>query len=143
MIDTAVLRNRIEPLGRFDCYSGLWVLCAEWKCRLTCGTLIVSPEFISDGASIPRLLWSAVGPRFSADTFPAALAHDCLYASELVSREQADREFHRLLRAHGVCRFRAWLYLRAVRNCGGRVWRRHTPETIAAARLLVRIEGVQ
>lgn len=127
-----------QPTGHFDEKAGLWVLGRDWCVDLADGSaLVVLEGFASDGASIPRLLWPLVGPRYAPRTFPAALAHDALYASELLPRRQADDEFRRLLTVAGVSRFAARAYWCGVRAFGWAVWRRHTMTSVTAARLRV------
>jgi hypothetical protein len=129
-----------QPIGKFDDASGEWVLCESWLCRLSGGrTLYIRAGFVSDGASVPRFLWPVVGPRYAPATFAAALAHDAMYAAEIVSRADADNEFHRLLIMRGVGRHKACAYWLAVRLAGWAVWARHTPESVADARRFVSI----
>lgn len=129
-----------QPVGRFDAESGQWIAAQDWCCDLSDGSvLVIRSGFRSDGASIPRPLWPLVGPRFAASTFPAALAHDAMYAGELVPRDMADREFMLLLRATGVCRFKARAYWLAVRGFGWLVWRGHTFGGVVLARLWVSV----
>ena len=129
-----------QPTGYFDEQSGQWLLASAWVCELSDGrALLVHPMARSDGASIPRILWPFVGPRFAATTFPAAFCHDMLYMAELVTRSQADREFMRLLLMFGVSGIKARLYWLAVRGFGGFVWARHTPDTIAEAQMFAEL----
>jgi hypothetical protein len=124
-----------QPTGKFNSASGLWLLTEPWKCPMTRGrTLCIAPGFESDGASIPRCLWSLVGPRYAAKTFPAALAHDALYAAELTDRGEADWEFLILLEKMNVSWLRRNAYYSAVRLAGWTVWRNHTEASIEDAR---------
>jgi len=130
-----------QPVGRFDTKTGLWILAEDWSVELSNGMILhIRAGFASDGASIPRLLWPFVGPRFDAPTFPAAFAHDAIYAAALLPRVQADAEFRRLLIYCDAGYFKAAIYHRAVRAFGWIAYRRHTPETIARAREFVQIE---
>ena len=127
-----------QPTGHFDADAGQWVATLDWCADLSNGcALIVLAGFASDGASIPRLLWPFVGPRYAPRTFPAALAHDALYASELLPRRACDDEFRRLLILTGVGRGKARAYWCGVRAFGWAVWMRHTLTSVTAARLLV------
>jgi hypothetical protein len=130
-----------QPIGHFDEATGLWRLDRQWICRLATGNmiLVVEPGMLSDGASIPFWIQPLVGPRYGAKTFASAFAHDCLYAAELVSRKQADDEFHRLLREFGAYRVTATAYYRAVRVFGGIVYRRHTLASVSEARRFCRL----
>lgn len=114
-----------------------------WEIQTSAGLLHVKTGIISDGASIPRIFWRIPGfAPYEGDTLPAAFAHDCLYASELVDRKTADDIIYELLRENGVGYLRASMYWRAVRGFGGFVWRRHTAESIATAREYVILNPV-
>jgi hypothetical protein len=129
-----------QPVGAFNDATGLWSLLLPWRCPIGRGrTLCIAPGFESDGASIPRVLWSAVGPRYAADTFPAALAHDALYASELVPRDEADAIFRDHLREMGVSRIKRNAYYAAVRLAGWAVWNRHSEQSVYDARRFIAI----
>jgi len=80
----------------------------------------IHKEFISDGASIPRFLWSTVGSPFMPKFIPAALYHDYLLTHHRgrYSKAEIDQQFLRLLLANGVSKFRANLMYRAVRTFG-------------------------
>ena len=101
--------------------------------------LEVNAGFRFDGASIPRPFWLTTGtpmtPRYQA----AALVHDALYASELLSRKDIDDLFRFCLRADGVGWYTANKMWLGVRLAGGFVWANHTPQSIAYARLYVRL----
>jgi hypothetical protein len=85
-----------QPIGAF-CSDTEWMLHKPWRVITRLGTLLILPGFKSDGASIPKFLWSIVGPRFAPTTFAAALAHDALYRSGLCSRKDADLIFRDIL----------------------------------------------
>ena len=112
-----------NPVGSFNAVSGLWQSTQDWAVELFDGSyFVVEAGATSDGASIPRFLWSAVGPRFAPDTFGPALFHDLAYASHLLPRKDADAEFRRLLQYWGVSYSRALAYYLAVRSFG---WMRY------------------
>lgn len=115
-------------------------LTARYAVTTTAGVVEMDAGFICDGASEPPATWSLLGLQpFSGASIRAALVHDALYRGELVSREVADRVFHELLLADGVEPHKARAMFEAVDRAGGVVWQRHTPQSIAAARELVRI----
>lgn len=125
-----------NPVGVFNALSGVWQSTQTWSVELSNGDYFVAqPGVTSDGASIPRFLWSAVGPRFAPDTFGPALLHDLAYSSHLLSRKCADAEFLRLLLRWGVSRFRASAYYLAVRAFGWIRYNRVTAGEIEQARL--------
>lgn len=98
-------------------------------------------QFVFDGVSIPRPLWSIVGTELGGRCRLAGLVHDFLYQHcgktwilhgetrayfTWFSRRQCDQIFYDLLLRAGMPRFRAWLMYRAVRGIGGRLaWKNH------------------
>lgn len=94
-------------------------------------------DLATDLASVPRVfraVFDRLGPLLEA-----SVIHDAAYRRKLLrfrpgrsggqwaaaglTRAEADRMFHFLLRAAGVGRLRAWLLYRAVRIGGRRAWR--------------------
>jgi hypothetical protein len=98
--------------------------------------IVVRQGFIFDGQSIPRLLWRDIGHPFQGRSLPAALIHDALYRSELLPRDHADQIYRHLLDNGATLSAIKWA---GVRAAGWLTWRTHTPASIAAARLHVRI----
>lgn len=78
--------------------------------------------FITDFASVPRVLWWLFPPmgRYGK----AALVHDYLYYTKDVSRVEADRIFLHAMLMMGVARWKAHLMYIAVRLFGWTRWRR-------------------
>lgn len=133
--------NPPQPIGQFDDLTGDWTLMRPYMASIGNGRwLFVAAGFVSDGASIPRFLWSAVGPRYERATFPAAFVHDALYAAELLPRRECDDIFYHHLRSR-VTWAKAYTYWLAVRMFGGYVWDAHDPMEVARARELCRIES--
>jgi hypothetical protein len=128
-----------QPTGQFDNATGLWRPTEWWVCPISQGRhLVVRAGFLSDGISSPKIIWPWIGP-YAPDTFPAGLAHDALYAAELLPRAECDAEFERLMIYCGAGYLKsraAWL---AVRGFGWAVWRRHTAHSIAKARRFAEI----
>lgn len=111
----------------------------------------VKEGFETDGASIPRVAYRVIGHPFE-EYLAAAVPHDALYQTELMSREWADNCFDAAMNEISI---KAKLvvekgespavigYLRrnamywAVRSLGFLTWGRHTPESIASARRYV------
>lgn len=82
--------------------------------------IVIPKNFLTDGASVPRLFWSIIPPwgRYGR----AAVVHDYLYRWQKTSRRQADDT---LLEAMWVSDCKAWEYLTiwfAVRLFGWRSW---------------------
>ena len=82
------------------------------------------PEgFVTDGCSIPRVLWPLGHPLGTA--FPAAVIHDWRYVEQAMTRWAADREF--FVNLCELCRYgraRARVMWAAVRLGGWWAWRK-------------------
>jgi len=83
------------------------------------GTITVPKDFITDGASIPRLFWSIIGP--FGDYFAAAVVHDFLYSlhNDTCNRKESDLIFKEAMFNLGVPWYRREVIFRAVRMFGG------------------------
>jgi hypothetical protein len=97
------------------------------------GAITVKAGARTDGASIPRLLWTLVGPPMrDSRVTPAAIIHDQLYATTglcgQLSRASCDAIFYRALCAAGCQKHRAWLYWSGVRLGGWIGWRRYASD---------------
>ncbi len=79
----------------------------------------VNPGLITDGASIPKILWSFVGSPFSGKYVEAAIIHDALYDSCTVSRKEADQIFYEIMISQNVNKIKAKIMYLGVR-IGGR-----------------------
>ena len=96
----------------------------------------------SDGASIPRAAWTALGLQpFSGSTIEASLAHDGLYQGQLLPRATCDLIFRELLFKAGVESNKCEIMYAAVDRAGSIVWARHTMESIKAARSRVSVQA--
>jgi hypothetical protein len=99
-----------------------WIVAAEYAYQSTevCpGLKIVVPAgFVTDGASVPRILWNVLPP-FGLH-FTASVVHDYLYRAlaHLISRKVADKIFLEILKRDGVPAFRRKTMYQAVRKCG-------------------------
>lgn len=84
---------------------------------------VVPDGFESDGASVPRQLWSIFPPlgRYSI----AALVHDYLYKHHSVKRKVADKIFLDLMAYLRVNWFKRKLMYRAVRMAGNSAYEDH------------------
>lgn len=95
---------------------------------------VVKKGFVHDGASKGFL------KRFGKYT-NAAILHDALYASELLSRKEADKLFLEAMEVSDVHYFRRHTYYYAVRMFGGLVWKNHKKcEIRKAKRYILQIE---
>ena len=115
--------------------SANWTVDCHWRSQLVKGrAVLIERGFATDGASIPSWAWRVIGHPWSKDLLPHALAHDALYAGELLTREECDQWFLDSMALAGVSWVKRYAIYEAVRLGGGNVWRKHTAEGIAAAR---------
>lgn len=96
---------------------------------LVCGGITVPVGYVSDGASIPRLFWRAVGHPFSPLFVRPALVHDIRCEFRVGSWQDTHDQFRETLRAEGVGGRRAGFMHLAVRHFGPR-WGRHEAITV-------------
>lgn len=85
--------------------------------------ITVPKGFVTDFASLPRVLWSLIPP--TGQHAPAAVLHDYLYKTGRFTRAASDRFFLDAMKASGVSWTRRWMMYRGVRAGGGRAWRAH------------------
>lgn len=92
----------------------------------------VKKDFVFDGASIPRALWSLIGAPQAGKHAHASLLHDNLYVYKAlvrnglavdVTRRQADDLMLVVMKEDGVAWWRRNVIHRGVRLGGGHVWR--------------------
>jgi hypothetical protein len=87
------------------------------------GILIVPKGTVSNGASVPRLLWGIYSP-YGTYTYPAVV-HDYLYENNLYTREFADRQFLLDMGKTNTNKFTKWLFYYVVRIFGGLNWNKY------------------
>lgn len=117
---------RLEPVGsrtfrlidpfafRFD---------AAFEAALDHQCVDVPAGFVTDFASVPRLLWPLFPPwgRYGK----AAVMHDYLYQAQPCSRALADLMFLRGMQVLGVGRVTRYAMYGAVRAAGWLIWKAH------------------
>ena len=94
-----------EPLSYRDRRGILW----------TAGTGLVV-----DGASIPRVLWRAIGGPFSGRYRRASVIHDAYCQTRERRSQDVHAVFREMMWADGVGRLKSWLMWLAVRSFGPR-----------------------
>ena len=119
----------ILPEFTYQCHNGGFKLTSDWRVVVEEGAFTVPRGFITDGASIPRLLWIIPGFGNEELGFSGPTAHDAVYQGIVgrdlgMTRRRTDRMFHTLMRSDGVGRIRAWVAWAAVRGFGWAAWRR-------------------
>ena len=100
----------------------------------------IQSGFKTDLASIPRSLW-IVYPPYSPEYGKAAVLHDAMYSAELFDRKTCDDIFYEAMGVLNAGPVTKRIIYTAVRTFGGFVWARHTKESVAAARELIRKKG--
>jgi hypothetical protein len=97
-----------------------------YECYRLNHTFTVPTGFISDGASIPRILWTLVGHPFDRRWRKESVLHDWFYRTtdHGVSRKMADKIFYDSLRDGGLRRTKAWLMYLGVRAGGWVAWKK-------------------
>ena len=104
--------------------------------------ITVKAGFDFDGASIPQALWSVYGNPLSGKFRIAALIHDALYASQIVSREVADAIFLDLMKQHEVGYLKRQSMYYAVRSAGWYSWKQLTKEEIEEYKEFIDVEKI-
>ncbi len=111
---------RTEKIGRRR-----WKVLTPFSWPIGDDIVEVPENFISDGASIPRLFWVIIGPPMGGLYDQSAVFHDYLYNQELYTRRRADREFLISMRSEGVSWIKRIVMHRAVRTFGWNPWNRY------------------
>lgn len=104
--------------------------------------VLIREGFRFDGFSVPRVFHWFQSP-FTGKGTVAALAHDALYASELVPRLEADLIFRELLKMYGESVLKRTVLYQAVRRFGWYAWNSHDAGQVEIARDLVYIERME
>ncbi len=87
------------------------------------GEIIVNEGFIFDGGSSPSWSWSFLSLHpLSEGVIQAALIHDYLYSSKIVSRKEADDIFFAILKDQSIENHKSLVMWIAVRVFGGSAW---------------------
>ena len=104
--------------------------------------ITVKKEFDFDGASIPQALWSVYGNPLTDKYKIAALVHDVLYASQIVSRELSDEIFLDLMKQHKVGYIKRQTMYYSVRSAGWYSWKQLTKEELEKYKEYVNVEKI-
>lgn len=117
--------------------DGTWTLVEPLIHDGPAGSFTVPAGFVTDFASVPRLLWSVIAP--TGRHSRAAVIHDFLYATKPpvsyqkddvsvrmpLARSQADSAFYWAMIGDEVPKARAWVMWAAVRLFGWKAWNSH------------------
>ncbi len=102
----------------------------------------VKKGFDFDGASIPQALWSVYGNPLSGKFRIAALVHDALYASQIVSRELSDKLFLDLMKQHEVGYVKRKTMYYAVQTAGLYSWKQPTKVELEKYKEFIDVEKI-
>lgn len=105
--------------------------------------LVLQARFCSDGASIPRYLWSVMGAPFVGKYRKSAIAHDALYATQITSRAFADLLFLTAMKHEGCSWFSRYTMYIAVRFFGFLSWRKTSFQSMIKMREKVQINRLE
>lgn len=133
-----------QPVLEPDPASGMYRLYLPYHLFVDTGPdagllITIDAGFLTDGQSIPSPLWGLCGHPFDAGMIAEAVIHDALTASEYFRRLWVDNFFRWTMQAGLQPELKTWLWYRAVRIGGHRVWENHTETSVCAARKLVRV----
>ena len=101
----------------------------------------IKKGFWWDGASIPRIFWTAIGDPWEADIAPGALIHDMLYACQYYQRWKADLIMFEVNKLNGMNAIKNHAVYRALRLGGWKAWNDKTDEMIKGASKHLVING--
>ena len=85
-------------------------------------THTVLAGFVTDGASIPKILWSFIGSPFTGLYKKPSLIHDKLYETQKVTRSYADKVFLEGRKDEGVAFWKRRSMYLGVRIGGWKPW---------------------
>jgi hypothetical protein len=109
----------LKPYDKFD-----FRLCDNFIVQVDNTIYTVPSGFITDLASVPRIMWACYSPNDSR-TIPAAILHDYMYRSDLViPRKVADDIFYHALLQGGTRKRTASKYYIGVRVFGWMFYRK-------------------
>jgi hypothetical protein len=117
------------PVFTYRCHNGGFVLTSPWRVLVEEGVLDIPKGFITDGASVPRLLWLVPGFGNEELGMSGPTCHDAIYQGVVgrdlgIGRRRADQLLRVLCRFDGVGPIRSALAWAAVRAFGFLAWRR-------------------
>lgn len=111
---------------RFYAYKK-WILKKKYSYKVNNRIIEVPANFITDLASIPKILWNIFEPAGKNYT-RAALIHDYLYSKNCkytdISRKEADKIFFNIMKERGVPFWKRRLMYRGVRMFGWMFFRK-------------------
>ena len=112
-----------KPLKLKAVGNGIFEFTAEFVYDNEPVRVCVPVGFKTDGASIPKVVWSLVGSPWTGKYTKAAMVHDYLYRIRIYSRKRSDLIFYQAMKILGVPLWKRWAMHKAVRMFGWMPWR--------------------
>jgi hypothetical protein len=106
--------------------NGSWELQDNFSYEDDYIQVTIKSNFITDGASIPKVFWSVVGNPLENDLLKPAIIHDGLYTLMQLKRLECDKLFKDMLLFNGTSKMKAYFIYYAVRLFGGAYWKKDT-----------------
>ena len=116
-----------SPAVTYNTHLGLWILKEPFYMNKSGVIISIAEGYETDLASIPRVFWRVIAP-FEL-SISAPLVHDYLYGNggvaqnQVLTREETDKLFLKIMEAEGVPWWRRKIAYRAVRMFAGFAWR--------------------
>jgi hypothetical protein len=110
--------------------NGFWKLQDDFSYENDYIKVIVKSDFITDGASIPKMFWSIVGNPLSDNLLKPAIIHDGLYTLMQLSRSTCDKLLKEMLLFNETSKVKAYIIYYAVRYFGGSHWKKDTKNMV-------------
>lgn len=107
-----MIRSDFSPLVVEKISKHSWRLVEDWKTPF----FTIGAGFVSDGASIPRILWMFSHP--AAEFFEASVFHDYCYKLAIENKAFADDNFCKIALTFGADAWKVKLAGLAVRRIG-------------------------
>ena len=118
----------------------LWEISKDWHVTVRGNKETLPRGFITDGASIPRILWRVCGHPMTTKRIIPAIVHDAIYDGTIFSytRKEADEIFRDGIIEAGWPKWKAHIEYAALRLFGFSHWRlkTSTPAQAATAKVL-------
>jgi hypothetical protein len=108
--------------------NGSWRLQDDFSYEDDYIQVTIKSNFITDGASIPKLFWSVVGNPLENDLLKPAIIHDGLYNLMHQPRLECDKLLKEMLLFNGTSKMKAYFIYYAVRLFGGSHWKKDTTD---------------
>ena len=103
----------------------LWELSKDWHVTVRGVEATLPKGFLTDGASIPRILWRVCGHPMTTKRIIPAIVHDAIYAGTILgfTRQEADEIFRDGIIEAGWPKWKANIEYAALRLFGSTHWR--------------------